>query len=209
MNGPACAAVAHRSRVYPPVHGEFVSAQKWMPEHWCESVLGPRLPSISRRPSHPGALERPQIRWPLTARPIHTAPYPTDPPVGPFKGGSMAPESTLARHPDLPAPLHFCGIYEFAMHRLSKERPNGSFGPTIGSQPPLKGLVCSFPPRNPFHEDGLQQCLFHPLRLVILLFEGADMVVCRLQRFGYAGLFCLVWLRQRNTFQPSAASAAE
>ena len=45
------------------------------------------------------------------------------------------------------------------------------------------------PPRYAIHENRLQQRLLHPLRLANLLFEGADVVVCRLQRFGDAGLF--------------------
>ena len=86
-----------------------------MPEHWCESVLGPRRP-FDQPPTVASCSPVPQIRWPLTARPIHTAPYPTDPPVGPFKGGSMAPELTLAPHPDLQRRSVFTGIYEFAMY---------------------------------------------------------------------------------------------
>src|SRR5262245_45830309 len=65
------------ARVRQPVHGEFVSIQEWMPEHWCESVLGPRRPFDQPPTVASWSPERPQIRWPLTAHPI--IPPPTRP----------------------------------------------------------------------------------------------------------------------------------
>src|SRR5262245_54768519 len=45
------------------------STQKWMPESWCGSVLAPRRPFDQPPTVASWSPERPQIRWPLTARP--------------------------------------------------------------------------------------------------------------------------------------------